>query len=36
MAVTIAGEPHKATGAALGQIEPLDDLPDGLAFDLWG
>ena len=36
MAVAIAGEPHKATGAALGQIEALDHLPDGLALDLWG
>jgi len=34
--VTIAGEPHKPTGVAFGQIEPLDDLPDGLALDLWG
>jgi hypothetical protein len=36
MAVAVTGEPHKTTGAALGQIKPLDDLPNGLALDLWG
>ena len=36
MAVAVAGEPHKTTGAALGQIELLDDLPNRLALDLWG
>ena len=36
MAVAVTREPHKTTGAALGQIELHDDLPYGLALDLWG
>jgi len=34
--VTAAGEPHKTARSALGQIEPLDDLPDGFTPDLRG
>lgn len=34
--VTTAGEPHKTARSALGQIKPLDDLPDSFTPDLWG
>jgi len=36
IAVTVSGEPHKTTGVTLGEIEPLDHLPDRVPFDLWG
>jgi hypothetical protein len=36
MAVTVAGEPHKAAGAALGQVMQFDHLADGAALGLWG
>ena len=36
VAVTVAGEPHKAAGAALGQMVFHDHLADRFAFDLWG
>jgi hypothetical protein len=36
MAITVAGEPHKAAGAALGQVMQLDHLADGATLGLWG
>jgi hypothetical protein len=36
VAVRVTGEPHKTTGAPLGQIVLLDHLPDGGALGLWG
>ncbi|MEI2744295.1 MAG: hypothetical protein V9G22_01690 [Ottowia sp.] len=34
--VAVAGEPHKATRAALGQVVFVDHLGDRLALGLWG
>jgi hypothetical protein len=36
VAVTVAGEPHKAASPALGQVMQLDHLADGIALGLWG
>jgi hypothetical protein len=36
MAVTVAGEPHKAACSTLGQVMLGNHLSNGLAFDLWG
>ena len=36
MAVTVAGEPHKATGVALGQVVLDHQLADRFALGLWG
>jgi hypothetical protein len=36
VAVTVSGEPHKAAGAALGQLVLDHQLADRFAFGLWG
>ena len=36
VAVAVAGEPHKTTRAALGQVVLADHPGDRLALDLWG
>ena len=36
MAVTVSGEPHKATGVAFGKAVFIDGLPNGQTLHLWG